>query len=102
MTGSTHRAARGLDRGERQGLLSASAELHRQAERDLPEVPRRLDPAIDYQKRIIVLYGPGVARHLCWARIHYHWFFAWVADVQSKTLTGDYKLFGIANNITKM
>ncbi|CAK0863661.1 unnamed protein product [Prorocentrum cordatum] len=30
------------------------------------------------------------------------WVSAWVADVQSKIPTGDYKLLGIANNITKM
>ncbi|CAK0880367.1 unnamed protein product, partial [Prorocentrum cordatum] len=30
------------------------------------------------------------------------WVSAWVADVQSKIPNGDYKLFSIANNITKM
>ena len=27
---------------------------------------------------------------------------AWVADIQSKIPDGDYKLFGMANNVTKL
>ena len=30
------------------------------------------------------------------------WVSAWVADIQSKIPDGDYELFGMANNVTKM